>query len=102
MNLFVRGVKHFIMNNFKNFQARYENRITNFRNYMQSGNEITFILVRYNKDIEELNNVIQSVYPNLKFSIYNKTPSNEKIFIRKHFQLLGLNEHEIEEELLTD
>ena len=75
-NYWPKGPNHFILNNFEEFIKRYNKRIDNFKNYLNTENEIIFLVCRYNNNIEELSeltNIIKIKYPNLKFSykLYN-------------------------------
>jgi hypothetical protein len=63
------GPYHFVENNFENFIKRYTDRISNFRNYLNSCDYINFILVRYNSIPYELVQILKLKYPNLKFKI---------------------------------
>lgn len=59
----------FSENNFAKFIERYDRRINNFRNYLNSGNFIHFILNFPICDISELKETITHAYPNLKYKI---------------------------------
>jgi hypothetical protein len=64
------NLNHYIDNNYENFITRYRQRISNFRNYLNSGIHIIFVLFRYNNnsnDLTELNDIIRVKYPNLSF-----------------------------------
>jgi len=60
---------HFVNNNYENFIKRYEARIKAFRDYINSGEFINFVLWRYNAIPNELETIIKDKYPNLKFNI---------------------------------
>jgi hypothetical protein len=78
------GVNHFVNNNFEKFIERYNNRINNFRYYINNCNEINFILDRYNKLPSELVNIISTKYPTLKFKIHcGIKMNNELLYITK-------------------
>ena len=64
------GINHFVNNNFEKFIERYNNRINNFRSYLNSGLHVNFLLLRYNSLPYEFENIIIKKYPNLKFNIY--------------------------------
>lgn len=64
------GPFHFVDNNFDNFIKRYTKRIEDFRNYLNGNNFIDFILVRYNSVPFELEKIIKTKHPNLKFKIH--------------------------------
>jgi hypothetical protein len=64
------GINHFINNSYENFITIYQNKIKNFRNYLNSGKHIIFILHRYNNNIDDLNELsdtIRNKYPKLSF-----------------------------------
>jgi hypothetical protein len=91
-NLFVRqnwakGINHFIANDYEEFISRYQRRITNIKELMNSNKKITFILTRPNtvlEDIGELREVIANKYPHLQFEMV----------------LLKFNKHEFRDYLL--
>lgn len=56
-------------NNYKKFIERYEKRINNFRNYLNSGKEIHFIMNFPPYNIDELYETLHKAYPNLKYKI---------------------------------
>lgn len=69
------GPNHFIINKFEKFIDRYNNRINNFRNYLNSGNKIIFIFEFYydkedEVDFSKFYNVIHEKYPNLDYEIH--------------------------------
>jgi len=64
------GPDHFIKNNFEKFIERYDKRIDNFRNYLNSGNHINFVLIRYNDIPYNLETILNTHYPTLKYNIY--------------------------------
>jgi hypothetical protein len=64
------GINHFVNNNFENFVMKYQKKINNFINYLNSGKHIIFMIYRYNNTLEnlsELDNVIKTKYPNLSY-----------------------------------
>ena len=66
----VKGMGHFVMNNYEEFIKRFSRRIENMREMLRSGKHITFILTRPEtglEDISELVHVIKSTYPSLEF-----------------------------------
>lgn len=68
------GMNHFIDNNYEKFIERYERRINNFREYIKSDGIITFLLVRYNTDNSELEELLDSICTNaesLELAIVN-------------------------------
>lgn len=71
------GINHYINNNFEKFIKRYNQRIQNFRNYLNSGMKIIFIITDiWDYDTTELDEVLRETYPNLNYSIeiYNEDP----------------------------
>lgn len=88
------GINHFVDNNYENFILRYEKRINNFRNYLNSDNHIIFILNRYNNnlnDLAELNDVIKNKYPNLSFEFELLQDNNfERIYC--HELMMGITD----------
>jgi hypothetical protein len=64
------GINHFVNNNFEKFIERYNNRIENFRYYLKNYNHINFVMYHYNSIPYELENIIATKYPTLKFNIY--------------------------------
>ena len=71
----IEGENHFINNNFFNFIKRYDDRILNFKNYLNDKrNFIKFIISIDDKNIYEnnckdLKEAIYFKYPKLKYSI---------------------------------
>lgn len=65
------GINHFVDNNFEKFIERYNQRVSNFRNYINNSNKINFLLMRYNSIPIELCEIISNRYPSLNFEIYN-------------------------------
>lgn len=93
----INGKNHFINNNYEKFKERYNNRIENFRNYLQdSNNYIIFILHRYNtneNNITELKNVLKLKYPLLKYEFYFLDIHYNQNIIKEHLIFCGLNEN---------
>jgi hypothetical protein len=77
-NLFViqkweKGINHYIMNDYEEFIIKYKRRISNIKELLNSGKNITFILTRPNTelcDIGELHKVIKNKYPSLIFKFH--------------------------------
>ena len=65
------GINHYVNNNYAHFIERYTKRIEAFRNYINSGEPVTFIITRPQKDHTRLFNCIKNRYPHLEFSILN-------------------------------
>jgi hypothetical protein len=106
------GINHFVDNNFEKFIERYNNRINNFRYYLNSGAKINFVIYRYNSIPYELETLILNKYLNLDFNIYckinftnktiniplNKTEEGVIEFEVKYLQYLNINIYEYPEE----
>ena len=56
-------------NNFEKFIERYNRRIQNFRDYLNSGQFVVFYLDTPFRDVSPLEQTISTAYPNLKFRI---------------------------------
>jgi len=64
------GKEHYINNEYDKFKQRYNKRIDNFRRYLNSGEEIIFILtVPLPFNTYNLENVLKEKYPNLTYNI---------------------------------
>lgn len=88
------GINHFVDNNFKNFIERYQIRILNFKNYLNSREHIIFWLNGSNGvDLNILKNVLNKKYPGLSYEI--KTSLDDKNKLYKHFKLIGIKDEEI-------
>jgi hypothetical protein len=110
----VGGVNHFIENNFENFIKRYNNRINNFRNYLNECDYINFILWRYNSIPYELVDILKNKYPNLKFKIHtivnfgphtincliNKTPSDSIKYEIDFLNYMGITKDKYPKEFI--
>lgn len=74
-NLFIdqkwpKGINHYILNDYEEFINRYKRRIQNFKDLLNSGKNITFILTRPNTElcnIGQLHETIINKYPALNF-----------------------------------
>jgi hypothetical protein len=65
-----KGINHYILNNYEEFQNRYNRRIENLKSLLNSDKTITFILTRpttSHADICDLNTTIRTKYPSLKY-----------------------------------
>lgn len=78
------GTHHFVLDNFKEFTTRYNNRVQNLKNYLNSNSKIIFVIKKINNNSEtckELYDVIKEKYPNLDFSfIYLEENSQIDLF----------------------
>ena len=90
-----KGINHFVLNNYEEFINRYNRRIQNFRDYLNSGIKIIFIIHKpyLNMDldgIKELSDTINKKYPNLNYQIayldYDK-----KMFYEYHKILMNVD-----------
>lgn len=66
----------YIRNNFQKFRERYANRINNFRNYINSSNEIVLIFNKHPQDTyadHELLTLFNNAYPGKKFTLYRES-----------------------------
>jgi len=99
------GINHYILNNYQFFIERYQRRIDNFRNYLNSGNHIYFIINRYNtycvEHISQLNETIRRKYPSLSYEFIFMN-SDKKDFIRSHLIQMGFTEENEELKRLND
>jgi hypothetical protein len=67
-----KGINHFTANNYEEFIIRYQRRIANIKELLNSNKKITFILTRPDtvlEDIGELRDVITKKYPRLRFEV---------------------------------
>ena len=87
------GINHYVDNNFEKFVERYQRRVNNIKAYLSSGDEISFILTRYNThedDLMELKDVLKIQYPDLKYTV--NCLDCDKITMRDHMMLMGVEE----------
>lgn len=89
------GIEHYTINNYEKFIEKYNNRINNFRYYINNDYFINFIITRYNtekiSDIPLLHYTISTKYPNLKFNfVFNNYKDN--LWILEHYILLKIEE----------
>lgn len=84
------GMNHYVDNNYKLFVERYKRRVDNFRNYLQSGEEIIFLLSAPSDDDDfyELRTILNKKYPNLKYSIHYIELQIEYCNYQKYMDLL--------------
>jgi len=92
------GINHFIDNNYDLFIKRYEKRIENFRQYLSSGENINFLITRYIKNTNELENTLNELYPKLNYKIIFFETNETKESLIKHYELLKMNLIEINKE----
>lgn len=71
------GKEYFVENNFSMFRERYNQRIENFRSYMDCGERIIFLIARHENSSNELDDVIRSRWPNTSFEIQHLSLKND-------------------------
>lgn len=95
------GINHYINNNYEKFIERYKTRINNFRNYINSGNKINFIIDRYKttsiEDIKELDNLLKIKYPLLNYNFIFVPPKNNFDCILRDFKIMFRDDPQNEE-----
>ena len=74
------GMNHYVDNDFHLFKERYNRRIENFKNYINSGKKINFIITKYDSDTSKLSELLKEKYPALNFEIIVHNPSYSKEF----------------------
>jgi hypothetical protein len=87
------GKEHYIQDNYKLFIKRYNTRIENFRNYLNNTNNITFLLTQFDNNLDELNNIIKTNYPNLQFNIKLFKPSVSLKLFEDHHKLMYISKN---------
>lgn len=84
------GINHYIDNNYKLFRERYTRRVQNFRNYLNSGEEIIFLVIPPREDnYKELREILSQQYPNLKYSIMSFPFGVSEEHYNAHINLLS-------------
>jgi len=88
------GKTHFVDNNYEKLIERLNQRVQNFRNYMNSGNHINFLISDFDPDVPELHKCLKTVYPNLKYSLVYyglevRSDESSKDYFNRH--MIGLN-----------
>jgi hypothetical protein len=63
------GINHYVDNNYQAFIQRYTQRIANFREYLLSGEHITFLITHPSSDFTSLHEALHYMYPDLNYSI---------------------------------
>jgi len=96
-----KGINHFVDNNFEEFIKRYNNRINNFRNYLNNNN-ILFVMSSNNINSIKLKDILKKIYPTLNFDVLLLIPKELDNFIYRHHHLMGYtNETYLEERILN-
>jgi hypothetical protein len=99
------GINHYVDNNFALLKDRYNKRIQAFRNYIhqgQNGSEVTFIVFRYSKNIQILEEALAEVYPNLNYKIIVQSPPDTVELVHLHYALMKVEDEVIGKELDSD
>jgi len=76
------GVNHFTDNNYLKFIERYQKRIENFRNYLNSGKFITFVINKFTNDVSLLDETLKRKYPELKYNIIRINVDDMKFYLK--------------------
>lgn len=95
------GMNHYIHNNFKLFKERYQRRIDNFKQYINSGGFINFIVSRYNNNLFELDKILHEIYPELRYKINLYQPIESKNIVYEHYLLMGMKVSDVFKEFIT-
>jgi hypothetical protein len=96
------GINHFVANSFEKFKERYEKRIQNFRNYLNSGENVTFLLTRpYPIDTIELETVLEEKYPELNYRIEYLNLQKEPQHYLEHLRIMGFSDNDTEIQRLS-
>lgn len=74
------GITHYVDNDCHFFKERYNKRIENFKNYINSGKKINFIITKYDSDTSQLFELLKEKYTALNFEIIVYKPSYSKEF----------------------
>jgi hypothetical protein len=94
------GIDHYIKDDFLLLKERYNRRVDSFRKYTQQGDEVTFVVTRFNKDVSSLQASIQRTHPALDFKILTIDSPDSKEVVHRHYLLMGMKEEDIQIELL--
>ena len=82
------GKYHYMDNDYKLFKERYNRRVDSFRNYINSGDKIAFIISRFSEDYTQLHKALSETYPNLEYDILHMTPPEERQMVLEHYKLM--------------
>lgn len=93
------GINHYLDNDFALLKERYNRRVSNFRNYINSGDGIAFIVARFNADFTQLHEVLSKTYPTLQYDIYQMIPPEGKEVVAQHYTIMQLQDDIINLEL---
>lgn len=84
------GINHFVLNDFEELKNRYNRRIDNLKELLNSGKFINFILTHpdtKDPELDRLKTTIRKIYPNLKFDIVSL--SCDKKIYEEHLELMN-------------
>ena len=93
-----KGINHYVMNNYEEFINRYNRRIQNIKELLNSNKHITFILTRPKTqmcDVSELNATIKHKYPLLQFT-FLFLQCNKDWYRTSLLDFMGCNENDEE------
>ena len=95
------GRTHFTDNNYEKLIERLIRRVQNFRDYMNSGNHINFLITDFDKNLTELHTCIKTMYPTLNYTITRydlETRHNEtaKEYFNRHMKEFSVDRLYIE------
>jgi hypothetical protein len=94
------GKNHFVSNNYENFKKLYSRRVQNFINYLNDPNIfITFIITTWDKtekDMKELDDVLNEKYPNLKYKYVILNDPNGLEYFKRHLIDMNFSENDLE------
>lgn len=90
------GKTHFVDNNFEKFIERLNRRVQNFRDYMNSGKHINFLITDFDENLSELHTCIKTKYPMLSYSIIRfdleeVNGETSKDYFNRHMEGLGVS-----------
>ena len=84
------GKYHYVANKYEKFIERYTRRITNFRNYLNSGNHIRFIITKEHANVDKLHEVLQDKHPALNYTIHRLDLEQGVNHYYSHLKLMGM------------
>ncbi len=83
------GINHYIANNFEKFRERYARRIQNFRDYLNSGEQVIFLIVpEQDNNFSRLRNALDKHYHTLKYTILALPYEIDQKHFQDHMDLL--------------
>ena len=88
----VLGINHYTDDDFLHFKGRYKKRIENLKKYLESGEDIHFIISYPDIDytFNEFKEVLGRKYPNLRYKIENIGLTASLEHYNDHMKLLGI------------